>query len=279
MLAEMTLKARRILLNILLVPALAGTAIVALAWISRSKGVFAIDYPVPALTERWWSLWRPAEESDLLWAMGGLAFHTFIPLIAELFLRRLFGRNPSPEIFFLRFFLLTLPIQAVRIAIPLVPMGIIDASWAITASRISWFARLLGIVSLVNIGLYTGELPFRRSGAILGSGALAVLAISVMIPLDVTQVLGNLILRAGASTSLSLICVTMEALAILSLIGSAMVQNNHRYFLLGIALLLVIAGADMAFFISRPLLVPGAALTIVGIAAFAREIRKIYQWL
>ena len=279
MLILMTLKVRRILLNILLIPAVVGTAVVALAWMARFQGKFAIDYPVPDLTARWWGSWRPAIESDLLWAFGGLSYLTLFPLIAELFLRRLLGRNPSPEIFFLRFFLLTLPFQAVRIALPLVPMGLLDASWAITISRIAWFARLIGIVALANIGLYGGEIPFRRSGAILGTGALAVLAITVMIPLDVTQVLGNLINRPGTATSLSLICVTMESLAILSLFGSAISQKNPRYYILGAALLLVVSGADMTFFLSRPLLIPGAALATVGVIAFAGEIRNIYQWL
>lgn len=275
----MTLKVRRTLLIILLVPAVAALAGGILTWVSWSRGQYPGNYTIPSLTSLWWGAVRFGSATDLLWSMAGLSFMVVAPLGIEIILKQYFSRSPSPEIFFLRLFLLTLPLQAVRLMIPLALNGSINVIWAESATRIAWFAHLLGIMTMMNIGLYSSEIPFRRSGAVMGASALAVLAIAVMVPLDGTQPLGNLLIRTGADTALSLICVTMEGLAVLALVGTAFTQGKNRYYLLASMLLLIVAGADMIFFVSRPLLIPGAVLMITGVAGFAREIRKIYLWV
>ncbi len=275
----MTLTVRRTLLSILLIPALAGVAASGLAWALWTQNQYVPGYELPELTALWWSSWRPADTSDLPWAMAGIAFLSFFPLLSELILRKRFRRSPSPEIFFLRFFLLTLPFQAFRLLLPLVTTGLLTVSWGLTITRIAWFARFLGISSLLNISIFSGDIPFRRSGPILGMGALAALGIAVMMPLDVTQALGNLLIRSGMDTALALATVSIEALTILALAGTAMIQKNIRYYLLAMSLLLVVLGTDMLFFISRPLIIPGAIFLVSGVIGFAGIIRKIYQWI
>ena len=247
-----------------------------MAW---TQNQYAPGYEVPELTARWWSSWRPADTSDLPWAMAGVAFLSLFPLLSELILRKRFRRSPSPEIFFLRLFLLTLPLQASRLLLPLVTAGILTTSWGLTITRIAWFARFLGISSLLNISIFSGDIPFRRSGSILGMGALAAMGIAVMMPLDVTQPLGNLLIRSGMDTVLALVTVSIEALTILALAGTAIIQKNARYYLLMVSLLLVVLGTDLIFFISRPLIIPGAIFLVTGVIGFAGVVRKIYQWI
>ena len=275
----MTLTVRRTLLSILLIPALAGTVASGLAWTAWTQNQFAPGYEVPELTARWWSSWRPADTSDLPWAMAGVAFLSLFPLVSELILRKRFRRSPSPEILFLRLFLMNLPLQASRLLLPLVTAGILTTSWGLTITRIAWFARFLGISSLLNISIFSGDIPFRRSGSILGMGALAAMGIAVMMPLDVTQPLGNLLIRSGMDTVLALVTVSIEALAILALAGTAIIQKNARYYLLTVSLLLVVLGTDIIFFISRPLIIPGAIFLVIGVIGFAGVVRKIYQWI
>lgn len=275
----MTLTVRRTLLTILLVPAIAGTLASALAWTAWIQGRYAVAYELPLLTARWWASWAAADVSDLSWAMAGLSFLSFFPLLSEIILRKRFGRSPSPEIFFLRLFLLTLPLQASRLLIPLVSSDILTVSWGLTITRISWFSRFVGISALLNISIFSGEMPFRRSGSILGMGALAAMGIAVMLPLDVTQPLGNLLIRSGTDTPLALATVSVEILAVLALTGMAMIERDVRYYLLAASLLLIVAGADLTYFISRPLLVPGAVFMVAGVIGFSVIVRRIYQWI
>ncbi|MDT8298347.1 MAG: hypothetical protein RQ801_08620, partial [Spirochaetaceae bacterium] len=216
----MTLKIRRTILNLLLVPAVAAVAAVSAVWFVWSRNEYALGFDGPLLTAQWWSSWRPSEGSDFVWALAGLSFMAIIPLLSELILRRRFSRSPSPEMFFFRFFLLTLPLQVCRLALsPIVSEMLpfeMPITWELTVARIAWFGRFLGITALLNIGLYTSDVPFRRSGTILGMGSLAALAVAVMLPLDSTQLLSNLLFRSGAETALALASVVLEILAVLS---------------------------------------------------------------
>ena len=46
-----------------------------------------------------------------------------------------------------------------------------------------------------------------------------------------------------------------------------------------VSLLLVVLGTDLIFFISRPLIIPGAIFLVTGVIGFAGVVRKIYQWI
>jgi hypothetical protein len=273
----MNLTVRRSLLTALLIPALAGCFLSVLAWTAWTRGENSFE--IPSYTARWWSSLRPAENTDLLWAMAGISFLSVFPLLGEILLRRRFGRSPSPEIFFMRFFLLTLPFQAARLLLPLVSTGLLSPSWGLTITRIAWFARFLGISALLSISIFSTDMPFRRSGSILGIGALAAMAIAVMMPLDITRPLGNLLYLSGTETALALVTISLEVLAVAALAGSAYIQENNRYYLLTLSLLLVAAGTDLIFFLSAPLIIPGAVFIITGVISFAELIRKIYQWI
>lgn len=122
-------------------------------------------------------------------------------------------------------------------------------------------------------------MPFRRSGSILGMGALAAMGIAVMMPLDVTQPLGNLLIRSGTDSPLALATVSVEVLSVLALTGMAMIQRDVRYYFLAVSMLFIVAGADLSFFISRPLIIPGAVFLVSGVTGFSVIVRRIYQWI
>jgi len=275
----MTLNLRRKLLTVLLISSFVGASASILALAAWYRGQFLLDYNVPEMTALWWSVWRPADPSDLPWALHGIAFISIFPLICELILRRRFGHSPSPEMFFMRLFILTLPFQALRILLTMVSIGALAPSWAAAVTKIAWFARFFGILSLLNLSFFSGDISLRHSGLFLGMGFLTTAFISATIPLDITQPLGNLLIRSGIEAVLALVTVSMEILIVLGLLGAAITRGNPYYYLLGGGLLLVVTGMDLIFFLSKPLLIPGTALLAVGVSCFAWVVQKIYQWL
>ncbi len=277
----MTLKTRRVLLNLMLIPALGAAVATGLAWWSYLQGGLLAAGPGKTVhaTFSWWFVSRPAQNDDVFWALAALGFLVIFSLVCEALLRHGFGRNPSPELFFLRLLILSLPLQAVRLVLIPSSLGTIGLFWGLTANRVAWFARFLGIVAAANIGLYGSGIPFRGAGTVFGMGALGALAVGVMVPLDVTRLTGNLMFSSGVIVSLTLSVFALEFLAVISLAGSAFIQRNGRYAVLSVALLCILGGVDFLFFLSWPLVVPGALLLLAGVAVFVREIKKIYQWL
>jgi hypothetical protein len=275
----MTLSIRRTLLGSLHVVAFLGTAISGISVFSWFRELFNPVHTLPEHTALWWWVLRPASGLDLLWTTSALLFISLAVLSTEFLLKRDFGRSPSPEMFFLRFFLLTLSFQTFRLCIPLASSGIIGISWMVTVTRMAWFGRFLGITALLCISVFSGDMPFRRSGYILGMGAMASMGIAVMLPLDITQPLGNLMVRTAAETPLALSCLSLEILTVLAMAGSGVSQNSRPHIVLSIYILLLVAGSDMMYFTSYPMIVPGILLVVAGIFGFVREIRNIYQWV
>jgi len=275
----MTLKLRRNLLTILLIPSLAGTLAAGLALTAWYRNQFFLSYEIPELTVLWWSIWRASELSNLPWALHGIAFISIFPLTCELILRRRFGHSPSPEMFFMRFFILTLPFQAPRILLSLISLGALGLSWGIIITRIAWFARFFGILSLLNISVFSGDISLRHSGPVLGMEFLTTVFIAATMPFDITQPLGNLLIRSGIETVLALVIISMEVLIVLGLLGTAMKRGDSYYYLFAGALLLVVIGMDLTFFLSKPLLLPGAILLVLGVSCSAWIVQRIYQWL
>jgi len=275
----MTLNLRRKMLAILLISSFVGSLSSIFALTVWYRGSFFHDYNAPEMTSLWWSVWSPATPSNLPWALHGIAFITVFPLTCELILRRRFDHSPSAEMFFMRLFILTLPFQAPRMLLAMVSMETLEPSWAIAVTRIAWFARFFGILSLLNISVFSGDISLRHSGLFLGMEFLTTAFIAATIPFDITQPLGNLLIRSGFESVLALVTVSMEILIVLGLLGTTMTKGNSYYYLLGVSLLLIVTGMDLTFFLSKPLLIPGAALMIVGVSFFSWVVQKIYQWL
>lgn len=265
----------------MLAAAFAGTVLSAAAlsfMILHPEGVFS-DYH-SGKTIIWWSVTRDFTSSDTFWAISLFFVMSLYAFISELVYRKVFGKSPSAEMFFLRFFILTLPFQSVRILIPLVSSNYFPLSWEIYVTRIAWFARFAGLTALLNIGIFSsGDMPFQRSGAVLGIGLLASLGITVTMPLDITIPLGNLLIRSGAEYSLELVCLSIKILAVISLAGIGYQKKQKDYYFLSLYMLIITSGAEMIFFASMPLVFPGTLLLVSGTVLFSSRIKKMYQWI
>ena len=273
----MTLTLRKSLLGCLLLPAVIGSLACSAIWFGWLNDMFP-DFTVPpGRTSLWWLILRPAVQNDLPWALAGISFLCFFPLVSELFLGKCFGRSDSPEIFFIRFSILSLPLQAARLLVLFAGLDFLPWWWAGIGMRVAWFGRLLGIVSLLGIAIFSGAISFRKAGLFLTFGTLAAISISIIMPLDSSQPFGNLMVRTSASTPLALICILTQILAFSGLTGNVYLRQIPRYYSLALYVLLIILGMDMAFFTSQPLITVSTLLLISGLTGFYREIKKIYQ--
>ena len=256
---NMIFPSRRTLINILLIPTLPALLGSGAAWFAWSRS--------------------PGSTFDNIWAPAVITAYVLTAVFGEIFLRRRFGRGSSPEMHFLRVFLLTLPLQAARLVL-LPPLEVtFIACFAPASTRLAWFGRFWGITALLCISIFSTDMPMRRSGPFMAIGALASLAITVMMPLDPTEADDNLLFRSGTDTALVFSCIALEVVSLISLIGSGIIKSNSRGPLLSLGLLIIIAGMELSFFAAPVLSAWGAALIPLGIGVFAHSVRKMYQWI
>lgn len=273
----MKLTFRRLLLRILLVPsitALIAVAVVWIAWLGASYG-----HESAAVKMLWWGMMRNSEPQALMWSLIAVSIFVVFGFFGTFLLRRSESLNPSPEIFFMRVFLLTLSFQCIRLVLPLVFDRILPISYGLMATRIAWFGRFLGITILFNISLYSNDMPFRHTGSVINIGALASLCFAATIPLDITQPMSNLLYRTGLTNALSVSFLTLEILTIITLFGVAVKRRKRRYFILTSGMLLLISGYDMLFFGHRATIIPAFLLMSAGLSLFLFQSRKTYIWL
>ncbi len=249
-----------------------GLISVGIVWYGLMKNTLPSAY-TPTTAMVWWGIMRETNETDLIGVLIGITFYTLLALLGEIYFRRNFILNQSAEMFFLRLFLLLLPFQAFRF------IALYNTQLGVIATRIAWFSRFAAINALLNIGLYSSAISIRRSGYLMGMGIMASLAIAVMMPFDITQPMSNLLYRSGIDTALALSCLSLEALAVLSLFGVGVHHMNKRYSLLSSALLFIIAGYELSFFGNITLSIIGAILIIIGVVGFAVLIQRIYKWV
>lgn len=268
----MTLPIRRVLLNSLFVSAIIGVLAVVFVWYDLIK-LDLISSFSPPTTKVWWGITRAYTEKDLAGTLFTITVYLLLSLFGEIGFRKGFGFHHSSELFFLRLFLLLLPLQAARLILPF------NTDMGIASTRIAWFGRFAGITALLNIGLYSSNMPLRQSGYVLGMGALTSLAIAVLIPLDITQPMGNLLYRTSIDKTLTLSCLSLEFLAIVSMAGTSINRMNNRYYPLVLFLLFIIIGSDLSFFGDITLAIIGTILMTVGVIGFSWMMHKIYQWL
>lgn len=273
----MTLALRRLLLSMLFIFAFIAMFATGLAWIGVFRGDYASHLVPPSITTLWWGIVRNSQPDEIINTLSVLSFYVLLGFVGELILRRRFGRNPSTEMFYLRLFLLILPLQVVRLIIPLVFDGMYGYYIGVASTRIAWFGRLVGIIALLNVGLYSSDLPIRGSGYILGIGALSALAVAIIIPVDMTQPMGNLLYRTGSEVVLALSCISLEILSLLCLLGSGIKRMNNQYYLLTLFLALMCIAYELSFFGVLAMAVPGAFLMIIGIVGFSWVIQSMYQ--
>ena len=273
----MTYTIRRTILKILLFPSILAVLGMIASWISWFAGLYGLENPSNVIL--WWGVIRISHSSAFIWSLIAISIFVCIGFFGELLLRRSFSRSPSPEMFFLRIFLLSLPLQCVRLILPLVFDGTLSVSYGLTATRVAWFGRFAGIIALLNISLNSSDTPFWRSGSIMSMGVLASLVFAVMVPLDVTQPMINLLYRTVTGSAIAFSCIALELLAVISLLGVAVDRINNRYYILALSLLTLVAGYELLFFGYRIFIIPGTVLIIGAITLFTYQTRKIYQWL
>ena len=268
---------RQSILSILLVPALIAAFFTGAAWIWLDKNAH-----VPALTSNsmaWWGVVRTGAEHSMEQTLGFLTIYVTIGIVGELLLRRRFKRNLSLDIFFLRMYLLFLPFQAIRLIFIFTLNGTLNMEIGLAATRIAWFARFIGLGSLLCMGLYISGMTRRGLSYIFAMGNLASLAIAANLPLDMTQPMGNWLYRTSIGSPLALFCIALELIAVFSFLGTSSDRMDKENYLLALFQLLLVAGNDLSYFSDTVLGMPGVVLMLSGLAGLTWRLRRVHQRL
>jgi len=211
------------------------------------------------------------------WTMLGITAYSLISIILIYYF---FENTRSPEILFFSFFIMSLSFEFIRILLPLKQVYSFPSMYLITASRVLFFGRYLGLFSLFAAGVYAAGLEMRKQENAFIILVLASLYIALNIPVDCLVWDSTFVLHTGYNTMLRMAEAGILAITIITFFVSAYTRSSKNYIFIGIGTFLVFAGRNIIFSSDTwitPL--PGLLFMAAGTWFVCTRLHREYLWL
>ncbi len=247
--------------------------IVAISGYSPPQSDFAIG-------ERWLVFRWTAAPISVAWVMAGTAVSGLAASVGAYFLRRFFRKTSAPEVFFFTLFTITLCFESLR-SVELYFLFLnLPTLYGIIVTRVVYFGYFLGAFCLLGSSLYTAGVQYQKYGNALGIAALVSFALAYVVPIDSLSPFPSLLFRIGNETTTQTIALVIGMLTLLSYAMSVVTGGTEDRLPIALAVLMVILGRELLFYLSNPVVVTaGAILLIGGMVLYGVRNYKLYLWM
>lgn len=230
------------------------------------------------ISQLWWFVNRPArsEPLQLILARGGIL--SLVTLTASFSLIRAFRQSSSQEIFYVQLFLLCLSFYSLRLGAYFVSLHRLPFSYNVLLTRIVLFFRFSSYLFLILSGLSVFDSRFQKNDPFFLSAVIISLSLAFTIPM------GDRFIQ----NTLSYLPVNERGLFSLFLITSLIIPLNFlwffyrrktlNYFVMTLAVVLLLLGESMVYYTSPWGFPVGLALLLIGSILFSHRIYRLYLW-
>jgi len=229
----------------------------------------------------WWLFGKapfPSFPTHPLWGLTAAIAVLCVALITSLRVRVLYQRIRAPELFFFLIFLFSLSTETLRGGIAVLYVLDQSVSAGIVLTRTVYWGRFLGQLALLVAGLYALDMKYRNVLALTGAVLLIAFAIASNLPLDRTVLLSSLVYKLGDEQSIRFVTIILAILTMGCGAGAFFARKNPAFLRLSAAFLLLVAGREVSFAGTGPLILcMGLAAFLGGIPLFLSAIQGIYE--
>ncbi len=149
---------------------------------------------------------------------------------------------------------------------------------AIVLTRIVYWGRFVGLLSLLCAGLYSIELKYRRFLVLAGVVFLVSFAMAAYIPMDRTVFLEQLTWKLGDEQSVWFVNAVIGALSVATVGAASLSRRDKRYIWLAVGLGLLLVAREFLFFAVHPLLLGVGLVSLAGgVLLCLRTLSVIYR--
>jgi len=229
----------------------------------------------------WWFRYASAAEQGSqgsLWCIGAVLAAVCICIVGSLRSSALYRKGSSIILPFLMMFLFSLSLECLRAGTALLYAadGSIAASLVLT--RIIYWGRFVGLLSLLCAGLYCIELKYRRFLVLAGVVFLVSFAMAAYIPMDRTIFLEQLTWKLGDEQSVWFVNTVIGILSVMTVGAASLSRRDKRYLWLAFGLGLLLVAREFLFFAVHPLLLGVGLVSLSGgILLCLRTLSVIYR--
>jgi hypothetical protein len=207
---------------------------------------------------------------------AGIAGLLAISIAGTILFKIQYKKSGSTELFFFVLSLTSMAFESFRIAGVLLYLSAVPTFVLTMITRIVYFGRFMSIFFLLCSSLYACEIRYHKFINFAGLMLVVALGISYLISLDGTRFLSTFLNQLDDEPGIFLIISTTTLFSIVNFIIAA-IKRNMRFLYIAISILFVVAGQEIIFFSSNPILSGMAIASMVfGIIIFYKEIDRIY---
>ena len=217
----------------------------------------------------------PLGRSELLArsaALLGLLVYAFLAALAA---GALYRRTSAGEACFLHLFLVSLNVEALRLPSLYLYAAAAQVNLVATLTRVVHMGRLVGLIALFMVALYSMGLRYSAHGTATAVGLLVASMIAVFVPVDSSRFTRAFLYTVSHGGGLLSVTTTGIVIILLAVGIAPLIRRDRSLFVLTAAVVCLLAGHELeslgsivASGAGLPLLVLGAILSIRRVERF-----------
>ena len=209
-----------------------------------------------------------------------LAAAVLYSLVAIIMIYYSFEQTQAPEILFIAFFSVSLSFEAARLILPLYLIHDVSPFYLRMLSRTLLFGRFFGIFSLFAASIYASGLDVQKTRTTIMVIIIAVLIITLGIPVDVQTWDSSLNLVTGFTPFFRFIEAVVILFTVISFFIGGNTRGSKEYTVISIGALLALTGRNILIGADTWVsLSPGILLLSAGTWFMCTRLHRIYLWL
>ena len=228
----------------------------------------------------WWFLYgeNSYHSNDELWPMLGILLFSSISLGFSFYLRVIYKKSASLEVFFFSLFLFFITFENLRILVLYLSAVYNPIVINLVVTQILYFGRFGALFSLLFSSLFAVELKFHKIGIIIWIIIGVSFLLAYIISLDGTEYLAHLVYKLNDEKGVFILSMFIYGFILLNWIVAFFMKNN-RYILILLSCFLFLIGREFLLFTVSPLiLILGLFGFFIGVLQFSRQLDKLYIW-
>ncbi|HAK46824.1 MAG TPA: hypothetical protein DCO79_13015 [Spirochaeta sp.] len=189
-----------------------------------------------------------------------------------------FRNTASSEIFFYYIFIFSFIFDIFRFSHLLTPAFPIFTVYPMAATRLAYYGRFAGALSLFSAGLFTTGLEYQRMS--ITSLIILVLpaVLVIVLPVDVSSSVPGGTWEIGRFHEITIALSLLHLFAILNFLIAGQKNESREYLIIAASLLTAICGRELIFYFTGWVPAAGFILMLGGTISFGLRTHRLYLW-
>lgn len=228
--------------------------------------------------QSWWFIYSNHSPLILRYSLWSLGILVVCGIVSNYVLHSFFRKSASQEMFYFRYFLLSLSFYSIRLLNLFVEIFHYGSQYQALVTRASLFLRVFGLGCLFLSGIAIFDKKFQRMSIIFLAVFVSSFVMCSIIPVSQEFILGALINPLVDEVTLFMFVFILQLIVLMNYALYLYHRKSQDNLWMTLGIFIILISTDLLFYFN-PLMIYLSMLFIpLGIFLFSRKIYLLYQW-